>query len=131
MRGLIRSVARNHNLINRTSQEPYMWPSVADAARTALAIRYRLLPYWYAHLDRASADGTPLVRALWWHWPDDATLFDVDQQVMVRSLALQGPCAGLIKAAGRPCATRHAGARRGRDDSIGSVGDGLSPTFVC
>lgn len=37
---------RNHNTLDALSQEPYRWDSVANASRTAIAIRYSLLPYW-------------------------------------------------------------------------------------
>lgn len=37
---------RNHNQRGALSQEPYRWDSVAEASRTAMAIRYSLLPYW-------------------------------------------------------------------------------------
>lgn len=37
---------RNHNTLGALSQEPYRWESVANASRTAIAIRYSLLPYW-------------------------------------------------------------------------------------
>ena len=37
---------RNHNQRGAISQEPYVWDSVADASRTAIAARYALLPYW-------------------------------------------------------------------------------------
>lgn len=37
---------RNHNEKGALSQEPYRWDSVAEASRTAIAIRYSLLPYW-------------------------------------------------------------------------------------
>jgi len=37
---------RNHNIKGAISQEPYRWDSVANASRTAIAIRYSLLPYW-------------------------------------------------------------------------------------
>ena len=37
---------RNHNVRSALSQEPYRWDSVANASRTAIGIRYSLLPYW-------------------------------------------------------------------------------------
>ena len=37
---------RNHNVKSALSQEPYRWESVANASRTAIAVRYSLLPYW-------------------------------------------------------------------------------------
>ena len=41
---------RNHNTLGAISQEPYRWDSVANASRTAFAIRYALLPYWVSSL---------------------------------------------------------------------------------
>lgn len=37
---------RNHKQRGTMDQEPYMWDSVANASRTAIAIRYSMLPYW-------------------------------------------------------------------------------------
>jgi alpha-glucosidase len=37
---------RNHNQRGAMSQEPYVWDSVAKASRTAIAVRYAMLPYW-------------------------------------------------------------------------------------
>ena len=37
---------RNHNERGALPQEPYRWESVANATRTAVAVRYSLLPYW-------------------------------------------------------------------------------------
>jgi alpha-glucosidase len=37
---------RNHNIKGAISQEPFVWDSVANASRTAIAVRYSLLPYW-------------------------------------------------------------------------------------
>lgn len=37
---------RNHNERGALSQEPYRWDSVANATRTAISVRYSLLPYW-------------------------------------------------------------------------------------
>ena len=37
---------RNHNELGAISQEPYRWESVANASKTAIAVRYSMLPYW-------------------------------------------------------------------------------------
>ncbi|KAL5534874.1 hypothetical protein ACEPAG_1339 [Sanghuangporus baumii] len=74
---------RNHNTLGAISQEPYRWASVANASRTAMAIRYSLLPYWYTLFANASTQGTPPIRALFWEFPDELELFAVDRQFMV------------------------------------------------
>jgi alpha-glucosidase len=93
---------RNHNTKGATSQEPYVWESVTNASRVAIAARYSLLPYWvsslcvrrgiveftcfrrqYTLFANASTNGTPPVRALFWEFPDEAELFAVDRQFLV------------------------------------------------
>ncbi|KAF8154898.1 glycosyl hydrolases family 31-domain-containing protein [Crassisporium funariophilum] len=74
---------RNHNLKGAISQEPYRWDSVANASRTAIAIRYSLLPYWYTLFANASTTGTPPVRALFYEFPNEPELFGVSDQFLV------------------------------------------------
>ncbi|KAF7304057.1 Glycoside hydrolase family 31 protein [Mycena indigotica] len=74
---------RNHNIKGAISQEPYRWDSVANASRTAIAVRYSLLPYWYSLFANASLDGTPPVRALFWEYPNQPELFAVDRQFLI------------------------------------------------
>jgi len=74
---------RNHNIRGAISQEPYRWDSVANASRTAIAIRYALLPYWYTLFANSSQFGTPPVRALFFEFPDEPELFSVDSQFLV------------------------------------------------
>ncbi|KAJ7623867.1 glycosyl hydrolases family 31-domain-containing protein [Mycena polygramma] len=74
---------RNHNIKGAISQEPYVWDSVANASRTAIAVRYALLPYWYSLFANASLSGTPPVRALFWEFPNEPELFALDRQFLV------------------------------------------------
>ncbi|KAI0640209.1 glycosyl hydrolases family 31-domain-containing protein [Trametes polyzona] len=74
---------RNHNVLGAISQEPYRWESVANASRTAIAIRYSLLPYWYTLFANASLHGTPTVNALFFEFPDEPELFGIDQQFLI------------------------------------------------
>ncbi|KAJ6556155.1 glycosyl hydrolases family 31-domain-containing protein [Mycena capillaripes] len=74
---------RNHNQRGAISQEPYVWDSVASASRTAIAVRYAMLPYWYSLFANASMRGTPPVRALFWEFPDEPELFTVDRQFLI------------------------------------------------
>lgn len=74
---------RNHNQRGARSQEPFRWDSVAEASRTAIGIRYSLLPYWYTLFANASLHGSPPVRALFFEFPDEPELFAVDTQFLV------------------------------------------------
>ncbi|KAI0329127.1 hypothetical protein GY45DRAFT_1325358 [Cubamyces sp. BRFM 1775] len=74
---------RNHNVRSALSQEPYRWDSVANASRTAINIRYSLLPYWYTLFANASLHGSPPIRALFFEFPDEPELFAVDRQYLI------------------------------------------------
>ncbi|KAJ7473456.1 family 31 glycoside hydrolase, partial [Mycena latifolia] len=81
----------NHNTKGAISQELYVWDSVAATARSAIAVRYSLLPYWYTLFANASTDGTPPVRALFWEFPDEPELFALDRQFLVGADILVTP----------------------------------------
>ncbi|KAH7923368.1 glycoside hydrolase family 31 protein [Leucogyrophana mollusca] len=82
---------RNHNTYGAIPQEPYRWPSVANASRIAIAVRYSLLPYWYTLFANASMAGSPPVRALFYEFPNEPELFTVDRQWLVGSDILVTP----------------------------------------
>ena len=82
---------RNHNVLGAISQEAYVWASVAEASRTAMSIRYSLLPYWYTLFYKASRSGDPTIRPLFYEFPDDKSLAEADRQFLVGESILVTP----------------------------------------
>ncbi|CZT23567.1 related to Alpha/beta-glucosidase agdC [Ramularia collo-cygni] len=82
---------RNHYTKNSIPQEPYRWPIVAESARKAIDLRYRLLDYLYSHLQLQSVDGTPALVPLWMHYPCDAKAAAIDDQFFFGPALLISP----------------------------------------
>ncbi|KAJ2982768.1 hypothetical protein NUW58_g6373 [Xylaria curta] len=82
---------RNHNEINAISQEPYIWPSVAEASKKAMKIRYALLPYIYTTFYLSHSTGSTTMRALMWEFPDEPWLADADRQFLLGGAILVTP----------------------------------------
>ncbi|KAK4495387.1 hypothetical protein PRZ48_013718 [Zasmidium cellare] len=62
---------RNHNQDGSISQEFYRWPQVAEAARNAIEIRYKLLDYFYTAFYKQNQTGTPSIQPTFFHYPED------------------------------------------------------------
>ena len=74
---------RNHNTLSAIPQEPYTWASVIDASKSAMKIRYAILPYIYTLFQQAHTTGTTVMRALAWEFPNDPSLAGVDTQFLL------------------------------------------------
>ncbi|KAL5596541.1 hypothetical protein BROUX41_006767 [Berkeleyomyces rouxiae] len=82
---------RNHNTHDAVAQEPYRWPSVAAATRTALRARYALLSYLYTLFWTAHTRGDTVLRALAWEFPNEPWLATVDYQFLLGSSLMVAP----------------------------------------
>ena len=82
---------RNHNTLSANPQEAYVWASVAEAARTAMHIRYSILPYMYTLFHLAHTTGSTVMRALAWEFPNDPALAAVDNQFFLGPAILVTP----------------------------------------
>ncbi|KLJ06112.1 alpha-glucosidase [Blastomyces silverae] len=74
---------RNHNVLSTISQEPYVWSSVIEATKSAMAIRYALLPYMYTLFHQTHTTGSTVMRALAWEFPNDPSLASADRQFLL------------------------------------------------
>jgi hypothetical protein len=72
-------------------QELYRWPKVAEAARSALGLRYRLLPYLYTAFRRTAGHGCPLARPLFLAWPSDRHAHEAYHQWLMGDAVLITP----------------------------------------
>ncbi len=85
--------SRNHNSIGMKSQEPYVFgDDTTRRCRFALNIRYTLLPFLYTLLANASATGSPVVRPLFFEFPNDMNTWSASEtQFMWGSSLLVSP----------------------------------------
>jgi alpha-glucosidase len=82
---------RNHNTLSAISQEAYVWSSVIDATKAAMAIRFQLLPYIYTLFYHAHTRGDTVMRALAWNFPNDPSLAAADRQFFLGDSILVTP----------------------------------------
>ncbi|NIF31023.1 glycoside hydrolase family 31 protein [Enterobacter sp. Cy-643] len=72
---------------DHTVNEPWMYPAVTPAIRSAIELRYRLLPYFYTLLWQAHADDEPMLRPTFLDHEHDVKTFDeCDEFLLGRDL---------------------------------------------
>lgn len=70
---------------------PWMYPEMVPQVRQAIALRYRLMPYLYTLMWRASRDGIPAVRPLLYDFPQDSVAAKTDDAFMLGPDVLVAP----------------------------------------
>ncbi|XP_062523496.1 lysosomal alpha-glucosidase-like [Corticium candelabrum] len=73
----------NHNTPSSVAQDPpSLGPAVVNASRTALLIRYSLLPTLYTLFHKAHVKGSTVVRPLFFEFPTDNNTWSIDTQFL-------------------------------------------------
>jgi alpha-glucosidase len=62
--------------LDRSANEPWMYPEMLPLVKEAIYLRYRLLPYLYSLFYEASQTGHPIQRPLVYEFPDDPRVSD-------------------------------------------------------
>ncbi|MCY0878463.1 MAG: alpha-glucosidase [Firmicutes bacterium] len=84
--------ARIHTSRETPAQEPWAFgPEVEAISRRYISWRYRLLPYWETLFEEAHRTGSPVMRPLFWEFPEDAESYRVTDEFLVGSELLVAP----------------------------------------
>src|SRR5437764_11381293 len=90
--GALAPFCRGHSLSGTERHEPWSFgPRVEAICREFLRLRYQLLPYLYTLFWEASRRGTPVLRPLLYHFPDDPATYQLHDQVMLGPSLMVAP----------------------------------------
>lgn len=83
---------RNHSALNTRRQEPQAFDEeTVEIYRKFLNLRYEFLPYMYDLLRQAHEKGTPLYRPLFYDFPADERVKEINDQVMIGDSVMLAP----------------------------------------
>ncbi|KAM7403629.1 hypothetical protein PAMA_004187 [Pampus argenteus] len=83
---------RGHSANVTKRREPWLFgEKVTAAIRTVIQQRYCLLPFWYTLFHQAHTSALPPLRPLWVEFPQEQSIFTVDNQYMIGGALLACP----------------------------------------
>ncbi|XP_056632881.1 neutral alpha-glucosidase AB [Diorhabda sublineata] len=75
---------RAHAHIDTRRREPFLYSDdVKNRIRNALRLRYAHLPLWYTVFWQHETTGEPVIRPLFYHYPEDENVLDIDDELLV------------------------------------------------
>ncbi len=83
---------RSHSEFVSKPHEPFAYgPEFTDINRATIELRYKLLPYIYSLFQEHTETGAPVMRPLWFEYPDDDRTYLVEDQYLVGRDLLVAP----------------------------------------
>lgn len=83
---------RNHSSTFSVHQEPWAFGEPFESAyRAAIEVRYRCLPYLYTLFAESARTGAPIIRPLYYHYPQDERACQSENQLLIGETLLSAP----------------------------------------
>lgn len=90
--GMFQPFCRNHSEKQTRHQEPWLFGEPYESiCRTMLKLRQRLLPYLYTLFEECHRTGAPVLRRLFWAYPEDAATYAMDDEFLCGDALLVAP----------------------------------------
>jgi alpha-glucosidase len=90
--GIFQAFCRNHSEKQTLHQEPWVFGEPYETiCRNMLKLRQRLLPYLYTLFDECHRTGMPILRPLFWTYPEDTSTYTLDDEVLCGDALLVAP----------------------------------------
>ena len=75
---------RAHSSKDTNRREPYLLPEDSQAViREAIETRYKHLPVWYTLFYEHTRTGDPIIRPLFYQYPEETDAYNIDSQLLV------------------------------------------------
>lgn len=90
--GALTPFCRGHTTHFSRNHEPWAFsPQVEEICRTYLNLRYQLMPYIYTLFWQATQHGTPVMRPLLYHFPNDRATYQIHDQFLLGPFLMVAP----------------------------------------
>jgi alpha-glucosidase len=90
--GMLYPLMRGHSAMSTARHEPWVFGERTEKiCREYINLRYQLLPYIYTFFWEAATTGAPILRPLFYHFPNDSTTYTLYDQVLLGSSLMAAP----------------------------------------
>jgi alpha-glucosidase len=90
--GIFQPFCRNHSEKQTRRQEPWVFGEPYESiCRDMLKLRQRLLPYLYTLFEECHRTGAPILRPLFWAYPEDKETYSLDDEFLFGDSLLVAP----------------------------------------
>jgi len=90
--GIFQPFCRNHSEKETRHQEPWLFGEPYESVcRAMLKLRQRLLPYLYTLFEECHRTGAPILRPLFWAYPEDEATYSMDDEFLCGESLLVAP----------------------------------------